>query len=136
MDLYDIASKALTIGLPALMAVKEGVLKSVGSDAWKIIKKVFNKDGKDKKIIESLEKNPEDLKVQGMVELRLYQLLEEHNDIAKELINLLEKKDEFIVDKTTIEISNSKNVVLNNSINTQGGAFRVGDDTNYGKWIL
>lgn len=84
MDFSKIAGDSLNIILPYLKSIIDGTLKSAGADLWKLIKKPFKLDH-DKKLVDKLEKDPDNLKLQGGLELRLAQLLEENPDIAEEL---------------------------------------------------
>ena len=121
MDFNAISAAAFT----TVLIIKDGVLKSIGTDLWKLIKKPF-KNENDKKIINELEKNPNDMKLQGKAEFRFSQLLEDNPAIAEELIKCIKGF------KLSNEIQNSKNVVISSNIDSNG-IFIVGDGNHYGK---
>lgn len=131
MNFDFIAAQAVALTPVILKLVGESALKSVGTDIWVSIKKVFSKE-KDKLIIESLEQNPDDPKLQGKVEMRLAQLLEEQPEVAKRLENLINKFQNENSKNESINISNSKNVFVNNSSNITGNVI-IGDRGNYGR---
>lgn len=133
MDYSILAAESLAIIIPSLISIKDGMFKSIGNDIWGLIKKTFKSDVKDIRIIEELEKNPNDIKLQGKAELRLAQLLEEKSDIAEELIKCIqvfkEKNESTCIDS----IKNSKNIVIAKDINIKSRSFIIGDNNQYGK---
>lgn len=126
MDINTIVADAFG----TILIVKNGILMSIGTELWQLIKKPFNFTVNDKKIIDELEKNPNDIKLQGKAELRLSQLLEENSVIAEELIECIKK---FKEENQNNEIYNSKNVVITDNIDVNNGTFIVGDGNYYGK---
>lgn len=133
MDFNSIASNSFSTILPFLMSIKDGVLKGIGNDLWKLIKKPFRFDEKDNKIVDELEKNPNDLKLQGIAEFRLAQLLETNQDVAEELIKLIQALNEENQRNGIVNIKNSKNFVIAKDIRIQSGNFTIGDGGQYGK---
>jgi len=122
MDYNTIAAYAFETAL----IISNGTLKSIGSDLWELIKKPFKINENDEKIINELEDNPNDMKLQGKAELRFSQLLKENPDIAEELTKCIENF------KRTNKVENCKNVVITNNIDSNG-VFIVGDGNHYGK---
>ena len=126
MDFNTIANDAFATGL----IIESGMLRSIGTDLWELIKKPFKFNENDKRIINELEKNPNDMKLQGKAEFRLSQLLKENPVIAEELIKCIKK---FKEKHQSNEIYNSKNIIVTDNINVNNGDFIVGDGNHYGK---
>lgn len=125
MNFNSIATEAIQTILPSLILINDGVLKSIGSDLWKLIKKPFKNNVKDEKIIEELEKNPNDLKLQGITEYKLTEFLEENPSFAEELLRSIQNFRERDKNNREISVTNSKNVVNSNNIY---GSIIVGDN--------
>lgn len=102
----------------------KGVFSGVGKDLWEKVKGYFKSD-KEKEIIKTFESNPSDAKQQGKVEFILEDKLKE---IPKdELLSLFELFQKAKLENPTIQVDNSKNVLINSTINV-GGNFHLGDN--------
>ncbi|VAV83828.1 hypothetical protein MNBD_DELTA01-601 [hydrothermal vent metagenome] len=121
MLLESIAGAAIAAITPFLVKGGEAIATGVGKSLWKTIKKPFTSD-KDKALIKELEKNPEDLKLQGKAEGKLEDLLADHPEIAEEISRLIPEAEK----EAAILIQNSKNVVTA-PINSGGGNVHIGD---------
>lgn len=128
MDYDAIAKAALTAVLPYLALGGQEFSKSVGKDLWELIKKPFKLD-KDKKIIEELKQNPDDQKIQGKLELKLSELLEEEPEVAEDLNKYLKGVKEEI---NTNIVKDSKNVFMSKTTSV-GGSIIIGDNNEYKK---
>lgn len=133
MDINTIANEAFKIVLPSLIAIKDGGFKSIGSDLWELIKKSFKSNEKDKKIVDQLEENPNDLKLQGIAEYKLAEFLEGDSSLSEELMKYIKSFNEKKDDDGTINIKESKNIVIAKDIDLKNGDFIVGDGDKYGK---
>lgn len=89
MDFSAIAKDAFAVILPSLMTIRDGGLKSIGSDLWELIKKSFKSNERDKKIVTKLEENPNDLQLQAIATYKLIEFLEKDPDLAKKLIKCI-----------------------------------------------
>lgn len=125
MDFAIIASAAVSAITPFLVKGGEEISKGIGKDLWELIKKPFQSD-KDKAIIAELEKNPDDLKVQGKVEVKLSDLLEADEETAEHISALLPRAQEE-AKRVTILIQDSKNVVAGDQKINVAGDFIIGD---------
>lgn len=126
MDYNTIAANAIAVGLSSLALVKDGVLKSIGSDIWELVKKPFRVNKKDMKIIEGLQENPNDLKLLGAAEYKLAEFLESNPTLAGDLVKYIDKYNEK---NKTMNVNNSKNFVFSEN---NYGSISVGDKiTNF-----
>ncbi|MFL0198062.1 hypothetical protein ACJDU8_21210 [Clostridium sp. WILCCON 0269] len=126
MDFSAVAKEAFTIILPSLIAIKDGGLKSIGSDIWELVKKPFKSNKRDEEIISKLEKNPNDLESLGIAKYKLTEFLEKDPDLAEELIKYIENFKKENQNGKTINVKNSKNFIINTDIHN-GGDVVVGD---------
>jgi len=124
MDFGMIASEAITAIAPFLVKGGEALAAGVGNELWELIKKPFQTE-KDKAIINQFEKNPADPKTQGKLEMKLSDLLEANQDVA-DRINFLLSDAQKESQRISIEIQNSKNVVVGSGIQA-GGNVIIGD---------
>ncbi len=122
MTLEIIAGTAIVAITPFLVKGGEAIATGVGESLWAAIKKPFTSD-KDRAIIEELEKNPDDLRLQGKTETKLESFLETNPEIAKEINRLLPEAEK----EAAILIQNSKNIVAGSTIKA-GGNVIIGDN--------
>ncbi len=118
MDITTIAAAAITFSLPFLKKAGEKMSEKIGEDFWTKIKKIFTSD-KQKKLVENLEKNPEDAKTQGAIEAILDEKIDNDELLKKELILLIENAKQ-----------KGANLIMGNSItqNHTGTGDNVGGD--------
>lgn len=90
MDISQIAATAIAAITPYLVKGGEEVAKGMGKDLWELIKKPFTSE-KEQILVQQLEENPGDVKLQGKVEGKLEELLEANPSIAAQLQDLLAK---------------------------------------------
>jgi len=127
MDFTGISTKALEIVLPFLKSKIEKVniktlpedVNSALSDTWKWVKRFFITSEKDEKLIQKLEENPSDVKLQGAVENKISEKLEEKPEYYKELENILKN----------IELK-FPSITKTNTINNQGNDNQIFQDIN------
>lgn len=126
MDIATIAAAALTFSLPFLKKAGEKMSEKIGENIWTRIKKVFTSD-KQKKLVEKLEKNPEDVKTQGAIEAILDEKIDNDELLKKEFALLIENAKQK---GQNLKLDNSKNSVENSNNNTIIQGINSGNDTN------
>ncbi len=125
MDIATIAAAALTFSLPFLKKAGEKMSEKIGEDIWSKIKKLFTSD-KQKKLVEQLEKNPEDVKTQGAIEAILDEKIDNDELLKKEFALLIENAKQK---GQNLKLDNSKNSVENSNNNTIIQGINSGNDT-------
>ncbi|NTV23689.1 MAG: hypothetical protein HGA85_04915 [Nanoarchaeota archaeon] len=120
----DLASTVISVIVPFLIKGGEEIAKGVGKELLDLVKSLFT-SAKDKAIVQELEQKPEDQRVQGKAELKLAELIENRPDVAEQ-INKILPKAQSEVERVTILIRNSKNVIVSSQISA-GGDITVGD---------
>jgi len=91
-----LASSAISAVIPFLTKGGEAIASGVGKDLWDLIKKPF-KSPDEKVIVKQLTEKPEDHESQKAAAKKLYELLQEHPDIARQIEILLEKNPTIII---------------------------------------
>lgn len=130
MENISMVSKLFGFILPFLKSKSSKKIGGEISDAfnneaiaiWDKIKFIFIKE--DKEILEDLEKNPEDLDIQGAFKYKLKKLITENAELKSELEKLISKKE---IKPKDISVENSKNVNIGN-ITTRDGSVQIGDN--------
>ena len=106
MDMSIVAAQAVGFLIPYLVKGGEAIASGLGKDLWELIKKPFHSD-REKKIVEDVQRQPEDLEQHGMLKLKLAEKLEENPMLLQELMALMVKLQAGAQNVTTISQTHS-----------------------------
>lgn len=116
-----VASLITQVATKGIEQVFASSIDKVTSDSIEWFKSLFYKDGKPKKVMEELERDPTNEQKISNAKSIIQNSLEDHPEFENYLNELLDK-----LPKLENNISNSKNVITGN-VNTGGGNFINGD---------
>ena len=106
-----IITSAITTISPYLIKGGKAIAEGIGKDLWGLIKKLF-KSEKDKKIIEDFKENPGDEKLQGKMELKLEEFLEEDPELVEQIKKLLPEAKQQMPKVNVQNIKGNNNTAL------------------------
>lgn len=110
--LAQLATGAITALVPYLVKGAESIAGEAGKNLYNWIKSKFTAKGEEGEL-KSLTEAPDDQKVQGRLEVMLQNMLEENEDWAAELKELVGKAEgELVQQGNAIKIENSKNFIV------------------------
>ena len=130
MEIDILTVQALAYATAFLAGTGKAISTEIGKDLWKLVKSPFKSD-KEKKLIEDLEKAPDDVKTQAQVEYVLAEKLEHDKDLTQQLLDIitqLAEKDNSAVKNTEINIDKVEGDFIN--IDTVKGDIVMGNKTS------
>lgn len=111
-----LAIQTIALLTPYLAKGAEEITKSVAKDVWEKVKNIFKSKDKEK-LLEKLEINPTDLKLQAQAEYVIQEELENDKelvDILTKLVMDLESSTEY---KSEINQTGNDNIAVGGQIN-------------------
>jgi|GEM_PF-3921942 len=111
-----LAIQTIALLTPYLAKGAEEITKSVAKDVWEKVKNIFKYKGKEK-LLEKLEVNPNDPKLQAQAEYIILEELENNSELANNLAELVTELKTLNEYKSEIHQTGNGNIAVSGQIN-------------------